>query len=435
MRLCMYSSSQNFKYPLIIGASSAIGNYFSQYMLTNITLTRKETNLILNNNDVVDAVITMLADSNENYEIISKNVLKWNLENTNVESKYPFKLNSKWIHGIDTFRGFQTWLNSSGIMNKIEPMSVNSINLKNSTSIITGNTKIKIVQCDLAHPTSIINIMKSCDVIINCPSREVLSISYWGSESKFQGLNVKSVAYLLKLAKQSETIKKFIHIINDAGNVQNYYPDGLSTLSNINENSPLCTNPTFLAPLSQSMAMAERLVLTANDYPNFESIVIKYRLLWGKCTNTHLEVCRSISDGVFKWLSPDYLTSTCHIKNLCEGLLLACNKGKGGNSYFIVDLNPISFKKLVTDWAETQHISVKNVDTISSKLAWMFASGFENIPFIGLNSKTQAPISCQQLALLGQEITVNCSKAMNELGYHEVISYEEGINEIRKEKV
>ena len=72
----------------------------------------------------------------------------------------------------------------------------------------------------------------------------------------------------------------------------------------------------------------------------------------------HVSCPRSWSSsaaGKFAWVGGGgHLTSTAHVDNVVEGLVLAAEKGHAGEAYFITDGEPIAFREMITAMVATE---------------------------------------------------------------------------------
>jgi len=120
----------------------------------------------------------------------------------------------------------------------------------------------------------------------------------------------------------------------------------------INESYPYALHSPFLYPATK--AEAERRVLAANA-PDFETISIRPRLVWGPGDQTILPVVKQmVAKGRFLWMDGGRAqTSTAHIANLVHGVELALTKGSGGQAYFVTDDEVTTFREFLTALLKT----------------------------------------------------------------------------------
>jgi nucleoside-diphosphate-sugar epimerase len=130
--------------------------------------------------------------------------------------------------------------------------------------------------------------------------------------------------------------------------------------------------------------------------------------------------------GAFVWFDGGhYLTSTCHVANVCEGLLLAAERGQGGAIYFITDGTPVEARSFLTALLRTQGLEPGN-RSIPSWLARAVAGGAEATWRL-LRLRRELPLTRFRVRIIGEEVTVNDARARRELGYVGKVSREDGL--------
>jgi len=122
--------------------------------------------------------------------------------------------------------------------------------------------------------------------------------------------------------------------------------------------------------------------------------------------------------------------STSHVYNVVEGHLLAAEKGEGGETYFVTDDGTVEFRGFITNLVRTRGVEPpeRSVPTWLAKPAASVLEGVWNV----LGRSTPPPINRMTLAVIGCEITVDDSKAREQLGYEPVVTREEGLKELRE---
>ena len=65
-----------------------------------------------------------------------------------------------------------------------------------------------------------------------------------------------------------------------------------------------------------------------------------------------------VQSGRFAWIGGGrHLTSTTHVDNVIEGLLLGPRSGRRGNAYFVTDGEPVVFREFVGELLATQGVT------------------------------------------------------------------------------
>ena len=173
-----------------------------------------------------------------------------------------------------------------------------------------------------------------------------------------------------------------------------------------------------VGPYPRTKGLAEAAATAAG------AVVIRPRFIWGNGdTSLMPQIAAAVAHGKFAWVSGGhYLTSTCHVANVVEGALLAADKGKPGEIYFLTDGEPVEFRAFLTQLLATQRVD-PGTRSVPRWLAWTaaYATSWMKTP----------PVSKAALALMGHEVTVDDRKARRELGYAGKVTIEQGLAEMR----
>ncbi len=258
--------------------------------------------------------------------------------------------------------------------------------------------------------------MEGCTVVFHAAAK----VRDWGSRSDFERVNVGGTERVIAAAR-STNISRLVHVSTEAVLV------GEKPIINADETRPRPAKPLGLYPLTK--AIAEERVLQANS-PELTTVVVRPRFIWGKGDTTLLpRMIENIRNGEFAWIEGGhYLVSTCHVKNVCEGLICAAERGQGGEVYFVTDGPPVEFRGFITELMRTQGIDPGTRSLprwLVQVLAWSFESGWK---LLKLNDSP--PITQTALCMIGEEVTLNDTKARRELGYTGLVSRQEGLVEM-----
>ncbi|HKG93538.1 MAG TPA: NAD-dependent epimerase/dehydratase family protein [Gemmatimonadaceae bacterium] len=258
--------------------------------------------------------------------------------------------------------------------------------------------------------------MQGCDVVFHLAGK----ITGWGRADEFQRVNVEGTERVLHAARAAG-VPRVVHV-----STESVLLDG-RPLRGVDESARRATNPVGL--YSRTKAQAEERVLELNS-PELATVVVRPRFVWGKGDTSVLpQLVDAVRRGQFKWIDGGrYQTSTCHVRNVCEGLMLAAERGTPGQVYFLTDGPPVEFRTFITDLLRTQGVDpgsgsiprpVARAAAAASEWAWRT---------FGL--KSEPPVTRYALAAVGQEVTVNDAKARRDLGYVGRVSREEGLREM-----
>ena len=99
-------------------------------------------------------------------------------------------------------------------------------------------------------------------------------------------------------------------------------------------------------------------MLEANQN-GLETVVVRPRFVWGRGDTTLLPVMTEmVRSGRCAWIGGGrQRTSTTHVDNVVEGLLLAAQRGARGGVYFVTDGEPVVFRDFVTRLLATQGVT------------------------------------------------------------------------------
>jgi nucleoside-diphosphate-sugar epimerase len=262
--------------------------------------------------------------------------------------------------------------------------------------------------------------MEGCEVVFHSAA----VVKMWGPRADFHAVNVRGTEHVLEAAR-AVGVKRLVHVSSEAVLV-----DG-TPLVNVDETRPLPEQP--LGHYAATKNAAERLVLSVNS-PELATVAVRPRFVWGLGDNGILPaLIEAVKSGRFRWVDGGhYKTSTCHVANCVEGMMLAAEKGQGGQAYFLTDGAPVDFRDFITALLKTQ-----GVDPGRKTIPRGFAQGVATVSELLWNFlwlPGSPPITRSEVLLVGDEVTVNDAKARRELGYQGVISREAGLRELEKAK-
>jgi nucleoside-diphosphate-sugar epimerase len=263
---------------------------------------------------------------------------------------------------------------------------------------------------------SLAKAMQGCSVVFHAAAK----VGDFGRESDFLRVNVQGTEHLLRAARQAK-VPRFVHVSTEAVLV------GGPPIVRADESWPLPERPIGLYPTTKGMA--ERAVLAAGG-PDLATMIVRPRFIWGRDDSTLLpRLVEAVRKRQFVWFAGGrYLTSTCHVANCCEGMLLAAERGRGGEIYFLTDGTPIEFRSFVTRLLATQGVTPGNL-SIPRGVARAAGAALEAL-WSGLGLSGSPPLTRTAVRLVGEEVTVVDAKARRELGYQARLSVEEGLREL-----
>jgi nucleoside-diphosphate-sugar epimerase len=274
---------------------------------------------------------------------------------------------------------------------------------------------------DLAATQAMRDGMAGCDLVVHAAAK----VDFWDRQEAFFADTIQGTRNTLAAAREAR-VKRFVHIGTEA------VLAGGAPIVNADETTPYPAVPNGLYPWSKGQA--ERDVLAA-DGDGFATMSVRPRFIWGRGDTTLLpQLMRAMQGGAFTWFGGGrHLSSTCHVRNVVEGVLLASEKGVGGQIYFVTDGQPVVFREFLTRLAATQGVSapareapiwVADAAAAAGEFAWR-NFGLSGAP----------PVTRTMVNLMFREVTVSDRKARRELGYVGHVSIEQGLAELSADHV
>ncbi|ORY40935.1 NAD(P)-binding protein [Rhizoclosmatium globosum] len=231
--------------------------------------------------------------------------------------------------------------------------------------------------------------------------------------------NVDGTRNIVAAAKLAG-VKRFVHCSTCAVYLRNEH----SPVRSAAENSRL--DPPTWAGYAYTKKLADDLVLEANQDGVFETVSLRPNHVWGIGDTQWLPgLIKAIKENQLKRFTPSgYFVSTTNIENLCDAFLLAAKNGRPGHAYNVIDSQDIQFEEFVERYVQTREPGLKFPSaSIPFSFLYTLLWLLDWIPFV----KKFLPINRELLCFVGQEYTINGSKAHNELEYKASMSREEGL--------
>lgn len=241
-----------------------------------------------------------------------------------------------------------------------------------------------------------------------------------GTRKQFWTDNVDGTANLVRAVREAG-VQRLIHVGTEAA-LMNGQP-----LVNVDESAPL--RPDSRAHYAASKAAAEQVVIKANG--SLETIVLRPRFVWGAGDTTVLpELVDMVNSGRFAWIDGgQHLTDTTHVDNAVEGLMLAAERGRPGQAYFVTDGAPVVFRDILTELLATQGVSAPT-RSVPYGVAKTVAAAGETL-WRSLRLKGAPPLDYMSMWVSSRECTIDITKARTELGYQPMKTQQQGLAELR----
>jgi nucleoside-diphosphate-sugar epimerase len=242
----------------------------------------------------------------------------------------------------------------------------------------------------------------------------------WGPWAEFERHNVEGTRNVLAACSKAG-VQRFVHCGTEAALMAG------EPLVHVDETAPL--RPDSRAPYPATKARAEQEVRSANR-DGFETVVVRPRFVWGKGDTTLLPgMVETVEAGRWAWVGGGgNVTDTAHVDNVVEGLVLAAEKGRPGEAYFVTDGERVTFREFVTAMLETQGVEApdRNLPAwAATPMARVCEVAWKLLPLKG-----DPPMTAFRSWLLTQECTIDISKAREELDYTPIVTHAQGLAEL-----
>ncbi len=272
------------------------------------------------------------------------------------------------------------------------------------------------VRGDLDDVAALREGMKGASLAVHCAA----SVDDWGPLEEFLRVNVEGTQHVLDAARKAG-VARLVHVSTEAVLV------GGGPIVRADETRPRPAGAFGVYPISKGLA--EERVLAANG-SSLATVIVRPRFIWGRGDTVLLpRLVDAVKKGQLVWFSGGrYLTSTCHVRNVCEGILCAAAAGRPGEIYFLTDGEPVEFRSFVSDLLHTQRVEPP-ARSLPFGTAYAAAAALEAawrwLPLSG-----RPPITRAALRLIGEEVTVVDAKARREIGYAGRVSRQQGLQEL-----
>jgi nucleoside-diphosphate-sugar epimerase len=218
----------------------------------------------------------------------------------------------------------------------------------------------------------------------------------FGDPADFERVTVQGTKNALAAAREAG-VPRFVHVGTEAALMAG------QPLVNVDETAPL--RPDSPAPYPWSKAKAEQAVRDANGN-GLETVVVRPRFVWGRGDTTLMpRIVQMTKRGQFAWIGGGgHRTSTTHIENTVEGLVLAAERGKPGGVYFVTDGEPVVFREFVSEMIRSQGVE-PSTRTVPLGVARVVSAGAETAWKL-LRRKGNPPLTRFAVWASGLECTI-----------------------------
>lgn len=272
------------------------------------------------------------------------------------------------------------------------------------------------VRCDLEDVAA--GHMSGSEIVVHSAAY----VESWGPKDAWDKINVGGTKRMLTAAKDAG-VKRFIHIGTEAALIHG------QALNDADETNPLALKSPY--PYCRTKAWAEKVVRDANDVGGLETIVLRPRFIWGPGDATILPLVKKMSvDDSWMWINHGKaMTSTTHVYNLVEGIVLAFTKGTPGEPYFILDDGRVTLHEIISRLADTQDVALSDRSLplwLAETIGWSLETIWR---LFGL--KSEPALTRHAVMVMSRDCTLIGDKARRELGYRPIVTLDDGMTALK----
>lgn len=255
-----------------------------------------------------------------------------------------------------------------------------------------------------------------CEVAFHAAAQ----VGEFGPRWLFDQVNVRGTANVIE-ACRTAGVRRLVHVSTEAVLLAG------EPLVNVDETAPL--RPDSKSIYCSTKAKAEQLVRDANG-GGLETVVVRPRFVWGLGDTTVLpSFLQAVEAGKFAWIGGGrHLTSTTHVDNVVEGLMLAAERGAPGGVYFVTDGDPVVFRDFVIELVATQRVELPDRSVPLAPAMRGAALGETLWRYLPLRGSP--PLTRMAVWVSALETTIDISRARGELGYEPVRTRDQGFDEL-----
>ena len=269
---------------------------------------------------------------------------------------------------------------------------------------------------DITAEAGLVDHLRGCDAAFHAAAWA----DDWGEKAVAWEANVTGTERMLAAARAAG-VKRFVHVSTEAVLV------GGKRIVRATEDWPYPSRSLGLYTLTKREAEKRA---RAASVPGFDVMTVRPRFIWGKGDTTLVpRFVEASKSGALKWIAGGrYLTSTCHVRNVCEGMVKAAEKGSPGEVYFLTDGEPMEFREIITALLKREGVDA-NVGSVPKFVAHSGAIVMDAAWRL-LRLKGRPPLPHASFHLMGEEVTVVDAKARRELDYSAETTVARGLAEI-----
>lgn len=270
---------------------------------------------------------------------------------------------------------------------------------------------------DLSDASALRSHLQGVDVVFHSAA----FLHFWGDWRHFVASNVDATIALIAAARAAG-VRRFVHVSAASVVLSDRVP-----MLDVDETAPL-TDFRHM-PYSATKAMAETAALE-ESCDAMTVVAVRPPLIWGPGDTFDHALGDRIRAGQFAYFNGgSYPYTVCHVDNACHGALLAVQRGRGGEAYFIADAEITHIREFLEQRIDASDLKPLT-RSVPTWLAWALAGAMEFAWRLG-RLGGEPPITREVVRLMGIGFTISMAKAQAELGYVPQVARAQGMEALK----
>ncbi len=272
----------------------------------------------------------------------------------------------------------------------------------------------EMVEGDVTRPDSIHGMAEGVDRVLNLATLGHMS-NFTVTESMFEAINVNGALNVMREALRAG-VPRVVHCSSVAA---------MGICEDVPATEESRCNPHH--PYGRSKLKAEQEIRALVQQENLPAVIVRFSMVYGPGDwRDILKLTRLAKKGLFpKVGSRPKLTPLIHVRDAVEGALLACEKGRVGESYLITNRDSIPFDELRQILQKAMHI--RRLPLYAPEWAALTAASIIEKIFTLVGKSP--PVARKNIESTLADRVFSVEKACRELGFEPRVDPEEGLRE------
>ncbi|GAM25694.1 hypothetical protein SAMD00019534_088690 [Acytostelium subglobosum LB1] len=279
-------------------------------------------------------------------------------------------------------------------------------------------------RCSMLDEAQLEQATEGCVMVIHCAAKLETNAS---SVQDLYKDNI-TATQLIYNASRTNKVESFVFI-----STEGVLMDGKDVID--------ATEDMPLPPLEQlgwyneSKAKAENYILeqcNQQQQHNMRAMIVRLPLVWGKGDNVLTQLTQMANRLSWFWIgSGNNKLSIVHVRNAAAGIVLAGQKGDNGDIFHLTDGEPVKLRPFFTQRFIKMGVAAWKLHMtlpvwLAWAMVWIMALVWRVFRLKGLPILTKTGV-----IYCSKSFTINDKKARTKLAYRNVITFAEGMDELR----